>query len=95
MFDFDGNGHTDCGEQFIGYQIFRDVTEPFAGGGCGGRSGGNAGSGKAARGSSPEEAPSGQKPACRRLRGGHGWLDDFWHHCAGICDPGRNLQMNL
>ena len=58
MFDYDGNGHMDCGEQFIGYQIFRDVTEPFAGGGCGGRSGG----------SSPEEAPSGQKPARRRLR---------------------------
>ena len=26
MFDFDGNGHTDSGEQFIGYQIFKDVT---------------------------------------------------------------------
>lgn len=74
MFDFDGSGHTDCGEQFIGYQIFRDVTEPFAGGGCGGRSGGNAGGGKAAGGSSPEEAPSGQKPARRRLRGDmDGW----------------------
>ena len=26
MFDFDGNGHTDSGEHFIGYQIFKDVT---------------------------------------------------------------------
>lgn len=44
MFDFDGNGHTDSGEQFIGFQIFRDVTKPFAGGGSSGRnSGGNSG----------------------------------------------------
>ena len=26
MFDFDGNGHTDSGEHFIGYQIFKDVS---------------------------------------------------------------------
>ena len=26
MFDFDGNGHMDSGEHFIGYQIFKDVT---------------------------------------------------------------------
>ena len=34
MFDFDGNGHTDSGEHFIGYQIFKDVTgSGFSGGG--------------------------------------------------------------
>ena len=26
MFDFNGDGHTDSGEQFIGYQIFKDTT---------------------------------------------------------------------
>ena len=33
MFDFDGNGHTDSGEQFIGYQVFRDVTGSGSSGG--------------------------------------------------------------
>ena len=33
MFDFDGNGHTDSGEHFIGYQIFKDVTGPDSGAG--------------------------------------------------------------
>ena len=32
MFDFDGNGRTDSGEQFIGYQIFKDVTGPDSSG---------------------------------------------------------------
>ena len=59
MFDFDGNGHTDIGEQFIGYQIFRDVSEPFAGGKA---AGGNAAGGNAGGN------PSGEKPAKRRLR---------------------------
>lgn len=27
MFDFNGDGHTDSGEQFIGYQIFKDTTD--------------------------------------------------------------------
>lgn len=27
MFDFNGDGHTDSGEQFIGYQIFKDTTK--------------------------------------------------------------------
>lgn len=26
MFDFNGDGHMDSGEQFVGYQIFKDVT---------------------------------------------------------------------
>jgi len=26
MFDFNGDGHTDSGEQFTGYQIYKDVT---------------------------------------------------------------------
>lgn len=26
MFDFNGDGHTDSGEQFTGYQIFKDTT---------------------------------------------------------------------
>lgn len=29
MFDFNGEGHTDSGEQFIGYQIFKDTTQGF------------------------------------------------------------------
>lgn len=29
MFDFNGDGHTDGGEQFTGYQIFKDTTEGF------------------------------------------------------------------
>ena len=33
MFDFDGNGHTDSGEHFIGYQIFKDVTGSGSSGG--------------------------------------------------------------
>ena len=32
MFDFDGNGRTDSGEHFIGYQIFRDMTGPGSSG---------------------------------------------------------------
>ena len=36
LFDFDGNGHTDSGEQFIGYQIFKDVTGPGSSGSSGG-----------------------------------------------------------
>ena len=39
MFDFDGNGHTDSGEHFIGYQIFKDVTGSGSSGG-GSRRGG-------------------------------------------------------
>lgn len=31
MFDFDGNGHVDCGEQFIGYRIFQDVKSGSSG----------------------------------------------------------------
>ena len=38
MFDFDGNGHTDSGEQFIGYQIFKDVTGSDSGSGSSGGS---------------------------------------------------------
>ena len=26
MFDFNGDGHTDSGEQYVGYKIFEDVT---------------------------------------------------------------------
>ena len=26
MFDFNGDGKTDSGEQFIGYEIYRDIT---------------------------------------------------------------------
>ena len=26
MFDFNGDGHTDSGEHYIGYKIFEDVT---------------------------------------------------------------------
>ena len=26
MFDFNGDGHTDNGKQFIGYQIYKDTT---------------------------------------------------------------------
>lgn len=29
MFDFNGDGHTDSGEQFTGCQIFKDTTEGF------------------------------------------------------------------
>lgn len=25
MFDFNGDGHTDSGEQYVGYKIFEDV----------------------------------------------------------------------
>ncbi len=40
MFDFNGDGHTDFGEQFIGYQIFKDAPGSGSGGGApsGGRS---------------------------------------------------------
>ena len=27
MFDFNGDGRTDSGEQFTGYQIFKDTTQ--------------------------------------------------------------------
>ena len=27
MFDFNGDGHTDSGEQYVGYKIFEDVTK--------------------------------------------------------------------
>ena len=27
MFDFDGDGHTDIGEEFMAYQIYEDMTE--------------------------------------------------------------------
>ena len=40
MFDFDGNGHTDSGEHFIGYQIFKDVTGSGSGSSGGSRRGG-------------------------------------------------------
>ena len=33
MFDFNGDGHTDSGEHFIGYQIFKDVTSGSSSGG--------------------------------------------------------------
>ena len=33
IFDFDGSGSTDTGEQFIGHQIYKDVTGGAAGGG--------------------------------------------------------------
>ena len=26
MFDFNGDGHLDTGEQFVGYQVYKDVT---------------------------------------------------------------------
>ena len=29
MFDFNGDGRTDSGEQFTGYQIFKDTTQGF------------------------------------------------------------------
>lgn len=31
MFDFNGDGHTDSGEQFTGYQVFKDVTGSSSG----------------------------------------------------------------
>ena len=31
MFDFNGDGRTDTGEQFTGYQIFTDTTKGFTG----------------------------------------------------------------
>ncbi len=34
MFDFNGDGHTDNGEQFIGCQVFKDVSSGSSGGGC-------------------------------------------------------------
>lgn len=29
MFDFNGDGRTDSGEQYTGYQIFKDTTDGF------------------------------------------------------------------
>lgn len=33
MFDFNGDGHTDPGEQYTGYKIFEDVTKSGPSGG--------------------------------------------------------------
>ena len=33
MFDFNGDGHTDLGEQYTGYKIFEDVTKTGPSGG--------------------------------------------------------------
>lgn len=33
MFDFNGDGHTDPGEQYTGYKIFEDVTKTGPSGG--------------------------------------------------------------
>ena len=38
MFDFNGNGHTDSGEHYIGYKIFEDVTKSDSSSGGGQRS---------------------------------------------------------
>ena len=37
MFDFNDDGKTDAGEEFIGYQIFKDVTNSSSGGGYRGK----------------------------------------------------------
>lgn len=34
MFDFNDDGHVDAGEQYIGYQIFKDVTDSSSDGKC-------------------------------------------------------------
>jgi len=38
MFDFNGDGHTDSGEHYIGYKIFEDVTKSDSSSGGGQRS---------------------------------------------------------
>ena len=35
MFDFNGDGHTDCSEQYTGYQIYKDTTSGSSPGGFG------------------------------------------------------------